>query len=217
MVTKSNKSADSCRGARTPGSSHTEAASAGTKTVALERARAGPPPLPPRSPVGATDREGKGTTPRSYPDLLTTRRATEMTTRDDGYASNVSVASGRKPDMTATAFSFTGQVTRSSTDSIHRNYLTRHPVIGFPQLAASTIPSNAQLWILVPRPRDKHELLELKYPARRVIRYGDKQCRPMAANPSELFSNSFPFDTESLSQWRERRRHAPARMVPRIV
>jgi len=188
-----------------------------TKTVALEHTRAGPPPLPPRSPVGATDREGKGTTPGSYPDLLSTRRATEMATRDDGHASKVSVASGREPDMTATAFSFTRQVTRSSTDSIHGNYLRRHTVIAFSGLMASAIPSNAQLWILVPRPRDKQELLVLKYPTRRVVRYGNKQYRPAAASPPELFSNSFPFDTEPLGQWRGRRRHAPARMVPWVV
>jgi hypothetical protein len=140
-----------------------------------------------------------------------------MATRDDGHASNVSVAPGRKPDMTATAFSFTGQVTRSSTDSIHGNYLPRHTVIGFPSFMASVIPSNAQLWILVPRPRDKQELPVLKYPTRRVVRYGNKQYRAGTASPPELFSNSFPFDTESLGQWRGRRRHAPARMVPWVV
>jgi len=140
-----------------------------------------------------------------------------MATRDDGHASKVSVASGREPDMTATAFSFTRKVTRSSTDSIHGNYLRRHTVIAFSGLMASAIPSNAQLWILVPRPRDKQELLVLKYPTRRVVRYGNKQYRPAAASPPELFSNSFPFDTEPLGQWRGRRRHAPARMVPWVV
>jgi hypothetical protein len=140
-----------------------------------------------------------------------------MTTRDDGYASNVSVASDRKPDMTATAFSLTRQVVRSRTNSIHGNYRTRHTAIGFPGLMASIILSNAQLWILVPRPRDKHELLILKYPTGQVVRYGNKQYHPGTASPPELFSNSFPFDTESLGQWRGRRRHAPARLVPWVV
>ena len=177
----------------------------------------GRPPFPPRSPVGATDREGKGTTPGSYPDLLSTRRAQKMATRDDGHASNVSVASGRKPDMTATAFSYTWQATQSSTDSIHGNYLMRHTIIGFPRFMASVISSNAMLWILVPRPRDKQELLVLKYPTRRAVRFDNKQYRPRAASPSELFSNSFPFNTEPLGPWRGRRRHASARLVPRNV
>ena len=159
---------------------------------------------------------GKGTAPELLR-LTHHEKGHEMATCDDRYASNVPVTSGQKPRMTATAFSFSRQVIPSSVNSIHGNYLARHTAIGFPHRMTSVIRSNALLWILVPRPRDKHELLVLKYPARRVVRYGRKQYRGAPASPSGLLSNFFPFDTGSPGQWRGRRRHAPARLVPRIV
>jgi hypothetical protein len=183
----------------------------------LEHAKAGPPPLPLRSPVGATDREEKETAQGATQTYSPREGPRKMATHDDTCASNASVSSGRKPDMTATAFSFTRQVIRSSSHSIHGNYLARHTVNRFPHVAPRPIPSNARNWISVPRPREKHELLVLKYPALRIVRDGNKQYRPGAASPPELFSNFFPFDTEPLGQWCGRRRHAPARMVPRIV
>ncbi len=168
-------------------------------------------------PVGATDREEGRTAPGNRPDLPAARGATEMAARDDRRISKVSVAPGRKPDMTATAFSFSRQGVRCSTNSIHGHCLTHHSIKNLSGVPVRRIP-NVSWRIPKSGPRDKHDLLPvLKYPGPRIVRYGNKKYLLQATGPAGACSNFFPFDTGPIGQWRGRRRYEPAVVNPRII
>jgi hypothetical protein len=140
-----------------------------------------------------------------------------MASRDDKHISKASVMPGRKPDMTATAFSFTRQLVLCSTYSIHSHWRAHHSTKVFSSAPVRRILSNVPGGIRKPRARYKHELRVLKCPALRIVRYSNKQNRRETASPAGAFSNFFPFDTGPIGQWCGGGRHALAGMVPRII
>lgn len=140
--------------------------------------------------VGASDREERGTALGSRPDLPAMRRAEEMTSHLDRGMSKVSVAPSRKPDTTATAFSFHGHVARCGSHSIPGHCRTRHTRREFPDVKNAALP---------------------------IVCYGNKQKLPRTSGSRGVASNFFPFDSGPIWQWCGRRRHVPARVVPRIT
>ena len=139
-----------------------------------------------------------------------------MTSRHDRSVSGVSVVLGRKPDTTATAFSFTRHVVRCRTYSIHGYCQTRHSTYEFSGLPIKRSQSNFSGGILKREQEGKHDP-SVTYVTLRIVCYGNKQNLIETTDSSGVSSNFFPFSTNPIGKWCGRRGHVSARVVSRVI
>lgn len=118
-----------------------------------------------------------------------------------------------KPGAPATAFSFTRQVVRRSSDSIHVHCWTRYRAKQIPGFPVRRNSANVRVRIEKSGLRQKPELQIAEYQTLRAVCYGNKPNLLETDGPREISCNFFPFDTGLIGQWCGRRTRAPARGV----